>query len=359
MSALDEVNEEWKKQDARLDEFRAKAKLMHDTLIKEIEQSQYDLYKRDEVERLDNLAQVSAQLVKSDAKLRTTLKGPTIVKEKFHPSYWKRFNDERDLLEDISRKQFSKTHSEQQQQQQSKKVKNLAKLKSSTTSSFPPTKDLLHSSKSYTILKGDYLDHNWKSTVFASPVHLQNDLDHETRYFDQHLLGRNNSVSHLTQLAYPSQAKLKKSSSAFAVFDPQAIGIAAVKGGAMTLSPPRPKEIESLTKTCEIPDLAASVKSIVGGSFAHSERFPNFHANRTKTTNPATATASPSFEATASILPSSSSTSFLFPTAKRFSSEEEEKNKSLLNTPGPGTYTVSYCRSSSLSCSLQLTRFIR
>lgn len=330
MISLDEVNEEWKKQDTRLDEFRTKAKLMHDTLIKEIEQSEYDLYQREEVDKIDNLANISDQLVKNDAKLRTTLKGPTIVKEKFHSSYWKHFNDERNLLEDISRKQFDKS-------QQTKRL-----TKSKSRSSILRSKSSLHGhelvrqSRSYAVLKGDYINHNWKSTIFASPTQLQNDFDHETKYFDHHLLGRNNSVDQLAKLSgnMKDQKKLKQLSETNSTFDPNGIGVAAVKGGAITLSPQRPKGIDSITKTCDIPDLSNTLKSIPGGTFAHSDRFPHTTAPRITTTQ-----STLPLNSSHSLVPNESMP-FTFPCARRFSSEEEERSHDLLATPGPGTYSV-------------------
>lgn len=365
MISLDEVNEEWKKQDARLDAFRAKAKVMHESLIKEVEGLNYDIYKREESELYDSLPMISKSLVQSDAMLRTVIKGPTLIKEKFHPSYWKHFNTERDLLEEMSRQQFLKT--ERQQQLETQRLKKTgtqpklstikktntegkSTLKSSQTS-FSSAPKLTHS-QSYTIYKGDYLNHNWKSAVFASPIHLENDLD-ESPYFDSHLLGNNNSIEQLFQQttiakkATSTNVSPKKSHDTLkskknrgkqhpknSMFDPNAIGNTTVKGGDFPQDSQRPKTAEPVTKLCDIPNLADTLKTVKGGVFLQEPRFPP-----SSSTFPSSSGAT-SFPSPNRSLAASAKNTFKFSLDKRFPTKEEEESKNLLATPGPANYSV-------------------
>lgn len=373
MISLDEVNEEWKKQDARLDAFRSKAKLMHDSLLKEVESLHYDIFKREESELQDTLPIISKGLVEKDGNLRKDMKGPTIVKEKFHSSYWKGFNTERDLLEEISRQQLMKTL--QQQRNKSLKqdefaVEELSPLKSKRRNNQSSRKGLTThtagtsttahkklestSAKGYEIYKGDYINRNWKSAVFASPTHLQNDLD-ETPFFDSHLLGRNNSIDQLMKLSNArsdvsnyneekvetvgkeSRENRVKKETTNSMFDPNDIGNSPLKGGAMARDRQRPKTTDTITKLCDIPDLANSLKTVKGGPFLQEPRFTSTQAAADTAYNPKPQSipgANPKFK---------------FSLSKRFATKEEEESKTLLATPGPANYEVSSLTSTSHS----------
>ena len=87
---------------------------LHDRLIGEVKgRYHYDLYQRNGVDKkADRLTIASRQLVTEDRKLRETIGGPTVRKTKFHPSYWKTWNQERDLLEEISKQEIIKQMTE-------------------------------------------------------------------------------------------------------------------------------------------------------------------------------------------------------------------------------------------------------
>jgi hypothetical protein len=374
MISFDELNEELRQQQDRLSNFRVKAAKLHKELTDEVDQVPgFDLFQREVQD--DTLHNVSTQLIKEDKKLRDYLKGPTLRREKFHSSYWRTWNEERELLENVSREELIKTMISQQETKQlamqelspiplSKSRKEFAGtlntgLMYSTKSS--PKKVGRKSKREYQTLKGDYIPKNWKSAVFASPTDLRNDPDN-LKTFDKHLMGHHNSIQELAQQTAVPKIQLessifspgkmdqtKKNESTWkslssknlpsSGYDPTAIGNAPVKGGDMTMAPQRGKAEECLTKNCDIPNNADALKTVTGGPFGLERRFP-------PAPEPATNTGS------SAALPAmtSSSSGFKFPIAPRFSKDKKTSTNStettsneggdLLATPGPGQYTV-------------------
>jgi hypothetical protein len=342
MIGLDEVNQEWTKQEERLNAFAEKAKKLHDQLIQEVEASKYDLYKRVHSEQHDNIKMLSSTIVQDDEEVRKVTKGPTIVKEKFHSSYWKQWNREKDLLYEISRKEMLESPSNLKSNS-----KTVSKAKSQTVSSFSGKG---RKKPQYRLTQGDYINHNLKSAIFASPVRAENNLD-DSIYFDSHLLGRNNSIERLAAHLENPKIDLLKHCHSSSAFDPDAIGNSFVKGGDIPLGEQRAKQTECVTSKCDITDLSSTLKTVKGGSFGLDRRFlPKAH-------QPVPSSSSASLP---QITPSSSSNGFKFSLTQRFprsgeKNEDGSKKENILSVPGPGNYDV---RKRFISCLFIVIYFI-
>jgi hypothetical protein len=327
MIGLDDLNQEWAKQEKRLNAFAEKAKKLHDQLIQEVEASRYDLYKRVDSEQHDNIKMLSSTIVQDDADVRKVTKGPTIVKEKFHSSYWKHWNQEKDLLYEISRKELLESPSHAKT-----KSKSVSKVKSQTSSSSASTGK---KKNQYRLIQGDYINHNLKSAIFASPVRAENNLD-LSKYFDSHLLGRNNSIERLAVHLENPKIDLSKHCHSSSAFDPDAVGNSFVKGGDIPLGEQRAKQPECVTSKCDITDLSSSLKTIKGGIFGLDRRFPPTVHQPIPSSSSATLP---------QITPSASSNGFKFSLTRRFphgdeKNEDGTKKENILSVPGPGNYDV-------------------
>jgi hypothetical protein len=324
MISFDDLNEELKAQQERLSKFQLKATKLHHEIVKDIEYvPNFDLFQRDN--RGDVLRDTSEKILEEDAKLRDYLKGPTIRREKFYSPYWQNWNEEKNLLEDISRKESIRSLSKINRSSSPKlspfQPGNTASTSYSidnqgqnALSASPNTKSYFPSSsssplrtgamltttiinqkqqktkktgKEYTLFKGDYIPRNRKAAVFASPTDLKNDPDNLSS-FDKHLLGHHNSMEELVKQTMkpthnqeiiqenkkPKSKQKSVHSSSHSYYDPNIIGNAYVKGGDMSSSRPRPSIEESLTKNCDIPNVSDTLKTVKGGSFGTDSRFP-------------------------------------------------------------------------------------
>ncbi len=316
---------------------------LHEKLLQDVHRNEqnYDCFKRPEQEKVnDPLFSSSRKLVEVDRKQRKKLGGPTICQTKFHASYWKVWNKERDLLEKMSRDEIIKEmhHKIHSTIDETKVVvlhqRQPAHLspQSRTGKGFVKASSI-SDQKSTGVISFDgnktMDDHFEKFETFDS--HLMNDVPVKA-LFDMsrkpnpntngsHRDGKNanrRTVQHKLDLSY--------------IADPQALGKGFVKGGGLSRSDKFSKIENSTTSRCDVPPLSPSIQhvdshNIHGGGFSVAKRFSN---SMLKVASAGGNTVIP--------LPSTAP-EISFSQAPRFKSGAPVEGQAS-QTPGPGTYDV-------------------
>lgn len=219
----------------------------------------YDPYSRER----EPLRKPIIEHVKVDEHSRKFVKGPSCVREKFTSKYWRVWNAEKNLLEDLSKDELQKEHE--------KRVIEAAKKKRKGKH-IPPIKRVVNK--------------DVKVTYFGDPPNKGDaDLDN-AGYFDQHLLGDVNTptkmITGCLKQKIPVDITTKNST-----YDPQDISSAnygmGYKGG--NISGKQIHKTVALTGNCEFLPQGSFLSGNKGTTFTSAARFKKM-ANKTSATEP-------------------------------------------------------------------------
>ena len=238
------------------------ANTLHATLLEDIRSKNYDPFADRHNPTTDRAFQNSIKLIETDTKTRQKLTGPSVQREKYTSSYWRNWNREKNLLEDISYDEVK-----DQSAASVKRVGSsfqLSPLKEANKSSHSLA---LNSTKRKVVLRSKS-GRNAKGMAFAAP----NAVMVREKEFAAKSLGT-------TSVEYIVKSSLKKeipvySREANATVDPQDVGVGHTVGAAVGLAP-RFAEPSSanLTSKCDYPPLESAVDLNKGISFPSEPRF--------------------------------------------------------------------------------------
>jgi hypothetical protein len=231
---------------------KQRAHQLHAELLGEIAERNFDIFQRDSYKpQNDSMILQSETAMIVDKASRKKLGGPSILKHKFHASYWKRWHQEKTLLDNFSMEELARLE----------KLRLAKKVVASSEKARHQRKD-----------RATFLQTN-------------------SKLFDSHLLGQTN-VSHLLthslginlvkdealdpafHMHFGSPSTLRNMTSAITSRNP-----VKLKGGYFSMVEKlNNNDIKSLTitKNCDIPPLPSSFDTITGFrgvSFTTSKRF--------------------------------------------------------------------------------------
>jgi hypothetical protein len=320
------------------DAYNKYAHNLHEKLLNDVHRNEenYDCFRRPEQEKIiDPIFTSSKKFVDSDRKLRKKVGGPTIRQTKFHPSYWKVWNKERDLLEQMSRDEILK------EMRSSQRTAGITVMNSSerdvhiheqsvphnkrppsSSGKTKPKKKLLNPPKCCPFDGSKSMDdHFEKFETFDS--HLMNDISVKS-LFDM-------TVKHstvVTNEGIQSKSTPLVSIDLSYIADPNAIGKATIKGGGISKANKLPRTENTITSRCDVPPLQ-STRAVKGGSFPSAGRLGNATVK----------VAAPGGQA---LLPlPKSTTDIKFSQSERFKSTSQLSAEAVHAPPGPGNYDVS------------------
>jgi len=180
----------------------------------------------------DPLMQQALTMVETENKRRADDHGPSISKDRFSSKYWRRWNSDYVLLEDLSRKEIEEESAKQQSNSNS----------GSSSNSKKRGKRLTSQARSH--LPG---------TSFAPPK------DSRAAYFDLHNMGNRNDTTKLFvhSLGQPLPASLHQTAllNLQANVDPESFDrkVGRFKGGAINSGPARPAMFKPVTSNADMP----------------------------------------------------------------------------------------------------------
>lgn len=238
------------------------ANTLHATLLEDIRSKNYDPFADRHNPITDRAFQNSIKLIEADTKTRKTLTGPSVQREKYTSSYWRNWNREKNLLEDISYDEVK-----DQSAASVKRVGSnfqLSPIKEANKSSHSLA---LNTTKKKVVLRSKS-SRNSKGMAFAAP----NAVMAREKEFAAKYLGT-------TSVEFIMKSSLKKevpvySREANATVDPADVGVGHTKGAAVGLAP-RFVEPNSanLTSKCDYPPLESAVDPHKGIFFPTEPRF--------------------------------------------------------------------------------------
>mmetsp|Transcript_29014 Transcript_29014/g.48750 ORF Transcript_29014/g.48750 Transcript_29014/m.48750 type:complete len:782 (-) Transcript_29014:384-2729(-) len=226
---------------------------LHATLIAETDLAEHDCY-ADKVDPLsDALLQKSLKKVGADETMRKTMPGPTIKRDKFTYRYWKTWNKEKNLLEDISYKEVMKP------------MKSVSRIRAAND-------DIARKKKAAQkrIQMTRTPSRGLHVLAFDRPIAPNR---FKGQAFDSHLLGDTN-VSYLVKSGMKQRLavdpQLENST-----YDPNEIGHAPAKGGGFPAGRrflPH-TSLGKETTTCDFPPMLDPIRANKGSTFAKDHRF--------------------------------------------------------------------------------------
>jgi hypothetical protein len=243
------------------------ANTLHATLIQDGRNMGFDPFEKRHDPSTDLYLQNSMKIVKDDLAKRSTMTGPSIQREKYSSSYWRHWNKEKNLLEDMSYKQVvlqPLVSSQSRCSSGSKLGGDGVRLSTMKSKSVSEKKSAYRLEKLAASKKA-------KAIAFAAPG-FNNPT--KSSYFDAHLLGKtdvNFLMTVSTQQAPPVNPREHN-----ATIEPDDIGQKHVKGGAISIAKKGAADSEraNLTAQCDYPPQASLVNPNKGNSFALAPRFP-------------------------------------------------------------------------------------
>ena len=244
-----------------------RANKLHDTLLEDLREKNFDTFADRHNPTIDKAYVNSLRLVQNDDIVRSTLSGPSIQREKYSSTYWRNWNKEKNLLEDISYDEIIK--------------QNINSYMSSTT-----RKSVVHNrtseAKNISMVmklkrkqKSD-LGRNTRSVAFAAPGYYEK----RSQYADPNLTG-DNSVEFLMKTSLKQRIP-RDNRLLHATIQPDDIGNRPIKGGGLSQA----KKIQhsknaTITSKCDYPPLETPINPHKGSMFGTNPRFPTSSNNTT------------------------------------------------------------------------------
>jgi hypothetical protein len=290
------------------DENIARGNRLHSELVREVKTLGFDSFAHKYRTNLDRSSDVmisfALKQADEDAIRRQFLKGPSIKRDKFTSKYWKVWNEEKNLLEDLTYNKVVAAENAPSSRQSSKPKRTIKKP--STASSIA--------------------GNGWRASTVHGGKFAYPKVD---SHFDFHVLG-NIDVKYLLKNSlgrdYPRHHSELSD-------DPIPQVHEHIKGGAVsTQSRHHPSE-RNETSRCDFMDQTPSIQPSKGYSFTSSKRFPSIQQHSSKlTTTRAQTTASVKrnhdYKPVVSLLPGSS-----FSKSDRFTEKSRNSVKILYESP--------------------------
>jgi hypothetical protein len=232
---------------------------LHAELLEDMRSKNFDSFAARNDTSTDAAFLNSQRLVQADNALRQRLTGPSIQREKFSSSYWRNWNKEKDLLEDISYDVVIK--------------KNMSSYLSSTTRKSMVQHRTIDA-KSLTIaLKMKRKKPQRAKQIRAVAFDAPGAYEMRSKYVDRSSNQGDTSVAFLMKKCLLQQIP-RNPAELHATVDPDDIGAKPLKGGGMATADRTSRTFGvTVTSKCDYPPLETPIQANKGITFSPNPRF--------------------------------------------------------------------------------------
>lgn len=231
---------------------------LHATLLADMRNKNYDPFAARNNVNLDKAYLNSQKLVEADRIVRANLHGPSIQREKFSSTYWRTWNTEKNLLEDISYDEVIKQNVESYLSSTTRKssIQQRANDAKQLSTSLRVRRRKLRSA---TKCRAVAFDAPGAYEARSMYVGSENKGDNSVSFLLKSCLKRDTPVNHRDKNA---------------TVDPEDIGAKPKPGGAMSLANRlNSKTSTAITAKCDYPPLETPVNPNKGSLFGTQPRF--------------------------------------------------------------------------------------
>lgn len=219
----------------------------------------FDPFAERHLSHADKALQNSIRIVEKDTKFRSSLNGPLIQREKYTSNYWRNWNKEKNLLEDISYDEVVK--------QQSGSVFTASASNLLLTHTKPSQSRSIVVKKTLEPLRKKNNTAKIRSVAFAAP----DAYDKIHKRFDPRNLGKT-SVEYLMESCLKQKVPTNHAE-LNATVDPDDIGVRHAKGTAMSTADRSGLAPVNITAKCDYPPLDSAVNPHKGFTWGSNPRF--------------------------------------------------------------------------------------
>jgi hypothetical protein len=245
-------------QSAKVD-FETFGASLHAELLEEMRNKNFDSFAARNDTSTDAAFLNSRRLVRADDALRQRLTGPSIQREKFSSSYWRNWNKEKDLLEDISYDVVIK--------------KNMSSYLSSTTRKSMVQNRTIDAKSLTTALKMRRKKPQRAKQIRAVAFDAPGAYEIRSKYVDKSNNQGDTSVAFLMKHCLQQQIP-RNPAELHATVDPDDIGTKPLKGGGMAIAERTSRTFGvTVTSKCDYPPLETPIQANKGVTFSPNPRF--------------------------------------------------------------------------------------